>query len=186
MLPPLNVQPTGLLSFFGIKTGGRYPEQLATFLTPTIELLPWYAAFQWLEVETGSAMTIIANTNTSALQITATSPTNLSAGGQLRVPQTELWYIPRWKVGWTIDNAAGFTDATLELVGGTGPIDNPPNALSGFTGGAAMTRAGHRSGIEPVFALPGTVIQIRQFGTQPGAGGTVAFNFALKLVRLRI
>ena len=40
----LNAQPVGLLDFLGIKNGGEYPQQLATTLAPTLELLALYEA----------------------------------------------------------------------------------------------------------------------------------------------
>ena len=42
--PVINRQPVGLLDFFGLKNGGQYPQQLATTLAPTIDLLRLYEA----------------------------------------------------------------------------------------------------------------------------------------------
>ena len=50
----LNAFPPGLLSFFGIKNGGRNPEDLGTILAPTLELRDWYLAQQWQRVQLSS------------------------------------------------------------------------------------------------------------------------------------
>lgn len=42
--PPLNLQPEGLLDFFQIKNGGEYPQTLANYLMPTIEMRAHYEA----------------------------------------------------------------------------------------------------------------------------------------------
>jgi hypothetical protein len=40
--PPINRQPAGLLSFLGIKNGGRNPAVLGDTLIPQFDLLNWY------------------------------------------------------------------------------------------------------------------------------------------------
>lgn len=42
MPAPLNVQPTGLLGFFGIKNGGEYPRELSPILQGTFDLIGLY------------------------------------------------------------------------------------------------------------------------------------------------
>jgi len=40
--PPINRLPLGLLSFLGIKNGGRNPQFLGEQLSPTFDLVAWY------------------------------------------------------------------------------------------------------------------------------------------------
>lgn len=88
--PTINRQPVGLLDFFGLKNGGKYPQQLASTLAPTIDLLRLYEAdveefiSDGVSVEAGTA---IGNFNFGG----ATNRPGI-------VPQNELWHVLEYSI----------------------------------------------------------------------------------------
>jgi len=69
----INRQPAGLLSFFGIKNTGRNPRDLATTISPTLDLHDWYLS--------QNSESVVVN---SALAALGFSPF-------YNVPETETW-----------------------------------------------------------------------------------------------
>jgi len=73
--PPLTLRPEGILSLFGIQSGGRNPQHLAEDLVPVVDLLGWY--------------------HQSRYEIIAGAQVSLSGTGQQRgslaVPAGQVW-----------------------------------------------------------------------------------------------
>lgn len=88
--PPLNVQPTGLLSFLQIKNGGRYPQYLRDELLPVWDLARHYEACNAETRPLGAADLQVAGVTTYLISTT-----------------TNTWRHVLW-VGctWTGNNAA--------------------------------------------------------------------------------
>lgn len=96
--PTVSKLPAGLLGYLQIKNGGRNPEQLATFLQPTLDLWPLYLA---LDRRTTSTAFNIASVNTQSvvpvtegqawwiIQVIAITPV-LTAGQTVRLAPTML------------------------------------------------------------------------------------------------
>ena len=72
--------PPGLLSAFGIKNGGSNPQQLGELLVPTLELLDWYLAQQWITQR-------IVNADIGA------GPGYSNLGAATTVPQNQVWFV---------------------------------------------------------------------------------------------
>ena len=190
--PPLNIQPNGLLGFFDIKNGGRYPHQLGDTLQPQLELLRWYVAANSIEVGTtpGPAFQLLASQGTTSHQITATAPFNLSDGTQVMVPQTEFWFIDRWSVNWTINSSA--TPQSIRVVPVTTPAGGAPSvrvpcAFGGYTTGvsaAGIHLAGHASMLDPIILRPGPILALLNEGAIADANG-INVNTQIRLARFR-
>jgi len=97
--PIISKLPLGLLDFLGIKTGGRYPDQLASFLQPTWDLERYQTI--WDERNTFDVASPITalNLNTSTIV----------------VPNTELWLVHQFN-GFLQTDAAEAVAATLAWV----------------------------------------------------------------------
>jgi hypothetical protein len=80
MAGPLSAFPPGLLSLFGIRTGGKNPSQLGDLLVPQVDLLEWYLAQQWQPQRT----TIADIGAASGFQV---------IGSVSTVPQTQIWFV---------------------------------------------------------------------------------------------
>lgn len=89
MTAPLNKIPNGLLSFLGIKNGGRNPEQLGALLAPTWDLAQWYMATTY---EYG-----VANANIAAAGLIQFGPANINDG--------DTWFVHAG--GVAVDCTAG-------------------------------------------------------------------------------
>lgn len=50
-VPPLNIQPVGLLEFFGIKNGAWGPRVMRPELAPGVDLLHWYMGIYGLDFD---------------------------------------------------------------------------------------------------------------------------------------
>lgn len=191
--PPINLIPSGLLDFFGIKNGGEYPQSLSNQLQPVLEMMRWYVAANALEVGSVSpAFQLLAPEATTSKFITATQPTNICGlVTPLRciVPNNEFWYIDRWSVNWTINYSA--TPQSIRVVPVTTPAGGAPSirvpcTFGGYTTGiasAGIHAAGHASMIDPILLRPGTELTLLNEGAIADANGINA-NTQIRLVRL--
>jgi len=122
--------PRGLLGFLDVKTGGTYPTALGGVLTPTLDLSAWYAS--GAELLTGVGTTVNdATVDGTRINMTVTSPTNLSDGTLVRVPQTEIWLLPQWTVDPGVDIAGGDVADFGPCVANDNGFYMPPSMLAG-------------------------------------------------------
>lgn len=185
---PLNRQPIGLLDFFGIKNGGRYPVELIDRLQPSIDLLRHYTETA-AQIFTWSG-TLAVNQSASSTPITATNPTDLASGGNVDVPPNELWYIAAAHIQWTMTDVGGraeFNIADTDAVGAVpGYSRYWPARLQGATAGAAgITTRGIKVIAEPVYVLPGRRLVVPHNGVLVGAGQVDWFG-SISIVRMKI
>lgn len=186
MAVPLNRIPSGLLAYFGIKSGEWGPRELGQQLAPVLDLRDWYMQPDATEVNfgTGAGLAAIAATRSgAAFAITATNPVDLAAGsGQVTVPQGELWLMLEADVQWGFSNggagAVNAYDATFisgnPAAGGAGQFTWPLGQLSGFTAGVAgYDRSGTRSLDHPFWVRGGDRISFYDHGALVGAGSIV-------------
>lgn len=115
----INQLPLGLLSYFGIKTGGRYPGTLGSELAPTLELFHLYSAQKKLYLVGGLAG--VATTG-----FFTPSPVTFV------VPNSALWIISGLRAS---ANAVG--TATLRL--SYAPPINVPQQVGGIGFGDASS-----------------------------------------------
>lgn len=185
---PINLLPFGLLGFLGVKNGGRYPRDLHSSIQPMFEMLRWYVAANCLEVSsTSPAFQLVANEAGSTTHlITATTPTDLTTGGSLVVPQTEFWWVDRWSVNWVL-NAQPGAEIDVCMVttptGGSSSVRVPATAGGYRTSSAAIARAGHVSMDTPIILRPGTIMSLVNLGYTDGGAG-VNVNTQLRIARL--
>jgi len=94
---PLNKIPNGLLSFLGIKNGGRNPQTLADALLPSWDLAQWYMA--------GTYEYGVANANIAAVGLVQFGPANINDG--------DTWYVHAG--GVAVDCTAGGASIAFNL-----------------------------------------------------------------------
>lgn len=185
---PINRLPAGLLGFLGIKNGGRYPRDLVSSIQPSFEMLRWYVCNSSEEVSSVSpAFQLVANEAGSTTHlIAATTPIDLCTGGQLVVPNGEIWYIDRWSANWVINAQAGGSIRVSLITtpaGGSSSV-RVPCTFGGYdTSDAAIARAGHCSMIDPIFLRSGTILSLLNEGAILGAAGANV-NTQLRVARM--
>lgn len=137
--PVISRLPLGLLDFLGIKSGGRYPEQLLPTLQPTWDLQPFQTI--WDERNTFDVSTAL---NPGTLNFV---PVNIT------VPQTELWLVHHF-------TGVAFTDAAESFLGSLAYIDSY-NFVNTFSPGASIVLAAsqqrHVSHVVPFLTGPGSI-----------------------------
>ena len=185
---PINIQPPGLLSLLGIKTGGRNPINLETMVSPSIDLLHWYLMANSIELRL-DATALVAQAASGGIGITATSPVNLSDGTNLTVPQNEWWYVEvfsvRGDLSGTVGNSAdaqpGYIPPSTDVF-----VMLPTSDGGVHTVAAAITTSWSRACNEPVWIPPGSVIAfyLHQF-VRPAAGSLTLYGH-MRLTRLLI
>lgn len=191
MAGALNRWPVGLLGFLDLKVGGRYPQSLGDVVVPQLELWQQYVNQQLFSTQlTAPTDPLIASDSGGATYgFTAGSPLALPvSGGQVAVPQDEIWYVRQFSIHWTWNSiAAGVVDFS--------PMYQVPNSGSRFpsctrqgqTDSQAAVGVSGRSMItDPIWLLPGYAPRFvvnRQ--TVPG-GGSVAISGQIELARIRI
>lgn len=160
--PTLNRIPQGLLGFFGIKNGGRYPEQLSTTLVGVADLLQWYAETNRVYFRTG---------------------VNVAALGQttfFTVPAGEYWYVLHASfvtsalgAGQTLEAAISFTDAA-----------GIRNIVVGDMPGSRTTGAVFMAQARDFWTGPGDTIGV--YTNQLAAGPIVAPILSIAVARLPV
>lgn len=93
MSGPVQLIPPGLLSFFGVKTLGRNPDQLIDNYQPSVEMLDWLMGSQAREA------------NVATLTVAAGGFQGFSAQ-PIVVPALEWW----WLSDYTVQGACGAAD----------------------------------------------------------------------------
>lgn len=189
MPSPINVTLRGYLDFFGLKNGGMNPQMPRGDLAPVMELQRWYLESRVVEYTIAPA-SLVANTDANYLAITATTPSNISNGVNLTVPQNEMWLLlPGTRLSAFFDVVAN-QGIEVTLV-----TRAPNNATVAFL--PMMSRQGNgvsTAGIvrtlnvtlqDVYFVAPGMIISGYQFGASVPTN-SIAFGGCLRLVRLRI
>lgn len=176
---PINKLPSGLLSLFDLKTGGRYPGLLGDTLTPVLELLNWYAD---TNIESAGVVNAALAANQNAQ--------NIAPGAFLTVPNTEFWYVRRCFAQAEFSAAAASTLMGLSLViippgPAPQPITLPTLGTTGpFTSNAAVINRTLVTMPEQFIATPGSAISAAHGGFIFGAA-TCTISINANFVRLR-
>lgn len=189
MPSPINVTLRGYLDFFGLKNGGMNPQQPASFLQPVMELQRWYLESRAIDY-TWSFLQSAANANASVVNLGATSPSNISTGTDVLVPQSEVWVLlPGTRINVLFDAlATQLGEGILVAVGPNGIVTQelPFTQLNGQRQGNATVRvSGTVTLAQQYWLQPGYSLRLRHFGIIAGAGD-VLFTGTLRLVRLRV
>lgn len=144
--PPINRLPGGLLSFLGIKNGGRTPQVLSEQLAPTFSLVDWY-------LQTNS-LSLQQNGNVTAVGFNA---------NWFTVPSGETWAVLSTMVnsqaalgaGVTIAFGGAWIRSALQV------LPSPLTLMSpSFTTGAVAVAASAPAGAAVTFVPPGGVIGV--------------------------
>jgi hypothetical protein len=185
--PVINLIPQGLLDLFSIRSGGRNPQTLLEHLAPTLDMQRWYQEAKVLEVDF-TLGAVAASAGANNFSITATTPTNISNGADIIVPQSEIWVLMpgtcmRWNFSANAGQSAYYTFALLS------PFSTvqmrTPMELQGFTvSDAAAVRAGNNVLAEPYWIQPGRTLRAFSHGVVVPAG-TINPSGSLRLVRMR-
>jgi hypothetical protein len=189
MPAPINVTLRGYLDFFGLKNGGMNPQQPSTFLQPVMELQRWYLESR--SVDYNWSRVYVANANFATIPFTATSPTNLSNGVDVIVPQNEIWaLLPGTRITAVFDAVANqLAEATYITQGPNNIVleSIPSTPWHGSKVSNATIRLSGGTQTEEVYWLqPGYSLRARQHGIITGAANEVTVDGTLRIVRLRI
>jgi hypothetical protein len=190
MPAPINVTLRGYLDFFGLKNGGMNPQQPSTFLQPVMELQRWYLESRAIDYNWSNLF--VANANANNIAITATSPTNLSNGVDVLVPQSEIWAVlPGSRIFGLFDAVAA------QLFLGAEYITQGPNNIvmeslpmypwRGGTASNATIRLAGQSAVSQVYWLqPGYSLRVKHYGVITGGANEVLMDGTLRIVKLKI
>lgn len=166
MIPPPVIQkiPSGLLSFFGLQTGGKNPDTLGNIVAPTMDAVPWYIALQ--------------------REIRAAGPSNLAAVGAAvgfeTVPPGEVWLVESFVCSTSALGAGQVLLMQPHIGFPPGPTNNH---ISGDTSNRATVGVIARARLSGPIVLPGgcslavTALEL--------AAGPVAVDTVATIVRLR-
>lgn len=159
--PPLNIQPRGMLDFFGIKNGGRFPQSLPEFLSPTLDLLHWYVASEIVTYQLNATPLVNADQGFNVNWISAVPAPN-PVPIPIQVPQTEMWLVSHYSVNWELNAAAERCIAspimTIPGIGGRmflGPVNTVGPTT--FPGGTLSVGIAACDGL--FFVPPGAFLQ---------------------------
>jgi hypothetical protein len=187
--PPINVLPIGLLDFFGIKNGGRYPQELVDRLQGSFDLTQWYMEAQ-VENFTFSRQTFfVASASAGFVPIPVTTPTDLADGTNLFVPSNQLWIVlpgSRILAGFSANAGQEIEVALIHRVNATDQFVWWPTTWSGRrTSDAGIITNGVATLTQMVFVPPGAMITGYHYGALVPAGD-IDVGGTLRLVRLTI
>lgn len=191
--PPINSPLRGYLDFFGIKNGGQNPKTAAPDLAPTMDMQRWYLESQSETFTFSENAYLAAGTHDpGAVPISATSPTDLTTGGSLFVPDHEIWILlPGTRVYAGMSAHAGSEISGVGLVsvlyaGSTEWEFVPFGPIVGYTTSAAThIRAQAALLDKPYWLPPGSQLNAWHYGATVGAGGDIDIAGTLKIVRLQ-
>lgn len=187
--PPINSPLRGYLDFFGIKNGGVNPQTVAPDIAPVMDLQRWYMEGQ-ADVFTFSRPAVIAaSASANLVAINATTPVDITTGGQLVVPETETWLLLPGSRAFAGFSAHAGSQIDIAFVARAGATDQfewlPLNQRDGFvSSSAAIIQAQARTLSYPVWLRPGVTLSVWHYGATVGAGGSIDIAGTLKLVRL--
>jgi len=185
----LSIIPPGLLSFFGIKNGGQFPQALSTNLAPVIDMYEHYAA--GAAIATAITFTVPPTNAGNGNIVGPWGPIEIANGISTQVPNNEFWFVldSSIRVVFTGGDATEEGDFILGW-SPTGITTNffgfPYGERAGFQvqGAGANNRAGFRAQVRPVWVPPGSVIQYFQMGSISAA--TLNITAALRFARFTL
>lgn len=183
-LPPLNRQPEGLLSWLGIKNGGRNPQTLIPTLQPVLELWP-HLTVSGREYYSLAQISITGALSITDLTVTGIAPAaplpDILVGGFIVVPQDEVWYCESFEVSWTLPaEAAAYCDC--QWIFGALRV---AQTLQGWTTGTATgARGGRRTTERPFWLGPGSNCIAQALGSN--SAGNISTASRIAITRLQI
>lgn len=186
---PLNIHPQGLLDFFGVKTGGRYPQRLADTLQPTIDLRDWYLESNALEYALIGPTWTTPQSGPVLVGWSSTSPV-----GQLTVvPNGEWWYVMQYSIQYQFD-LLGTGEALTPLPcyraagGSTSAYSVMPycNDVAVIALSTTYQRVIANAISRPVLVPPGATIGFVQMGATAAGGSGIATIGHLRYARARL
>jgi hypothetical protein len=190
MPSPINVSLRGYLDFFGLKNGGSNPQIPATFIQPTLDLQRWYLESR--AIDYNWSRLFVANTNAANLQLTATTPSNLSNGTDVIVPQDEVWaMLPGSRIFALFDVTASQLCLGLEYIT-QGPNNivaehAPMEPWRGSTVSNTTIRVAGDTALGQTWWLqPGYAVRVKHYGIITGAANEVLTDGTMRIVRLKI
>lgn len=188
MAMPLNRIPSGLLDFFGIKSGEWGPRELSQTLQGNLDLWRHYVTANSIDID-GTIPQLVGPLASGSTDRIITW--NFPPGGQVPnpVPSGELWYFDSFTaLGVMSATAAMRTDAFgIEFpyaLPGQGHIV-PSTFVSRVTSDAANQTSLVVSMLYPYWCRPGTTVSLHWSGVI-AAGGTFDARCWARLLRLRI
>jgi hypothetical protein len=181
-VPPLNQIPWGLLDFFGIKNGGRFPQHLSDVLVPTFEMLDWYTSTKGQTVAlTGTVIAASAGASTkNDITVASSGFQTLIVNGQIAVPDNEWWIIRRGDIALTLTNTfVGTIGVGMDFIG-----LQREQYVQGVIVGVATANSKQRIVAipGPVFVAPGTQINF-SYDAEMSAG-TATLTADLHITRM--
>lgn len=165
--PPLTTRPEGLLSMLGLQTNGRYPQHLAEdYLTPTLDLLPWYLESR---AEIQSVQGLVTNVALGDVRLV------------YQVPAQEVWVM----LNWTIQPTAIQQSQDVQLCRTRSndqlsrvKLSEPINCLP-----TRLPLIGTEAAVRGLVLRPTVQLMIQNVA---GSGTANTFNSCLRFVRCNI
>jgi len=184
----INLIPQGLLDLFSIRSGGRNPQQLAEQLLPTLDMQRWYQEAKVLEVDFAVPQ-LVASADSGVIDIPVTTPTNLSNGTSVNVPENEVWMVlPGTCVRWQFSIGAG-TSGRFGLQtrkAGTVQMRWPMRAQGYDASSATIQYDGSMTMDLPYWIQSGGRIQVVSHGVVVAATESITVSGSLRVVRMRV
>lgn len=176
--PPLNLIPWGLLDFFGIKNGGRFPQQLPDQLLPVLEMFEWYLQTK-AQTYSGTGTAVAASAGASTKNdVTVVSGGLTIVNGQISVPDNEWWVLTRGNIAATLSNTFAGTYVT--------GMDFIAITREQVTQGARITAAATANSRQnvhtfrgPIWISPGTQINFNYDAEMTAGSFTLTFDLVL-------
>ncbi|HEY6108081.1 MAG TPA: hypothetical protein VIV56_04175 [Gemmatimonadales bacterium] len=185
---PLNRIPSGLLDFFGIKSGEWGPRELSQVLQGNMDLWRHYVAANAIDID-GTIAQVAGPLATGSTDRTITW--NFPPGGAVPnpVPAGELWYFDSFTALAVLSATAGqridaFGIEFPQALPGQGFIV-PTTPVQRVTSDAANVSAVVIGMLYPIWCKPATTVSLHFSGVL-AAGGTLDARCWARLVRLRI
>jgi hypothetical protein len=187
---PLNIQPRGLLDFFGVKQGGWGPRIITPTLQPQLDLWRHYVGANGDDVEgSTAAFAGVQNVFRQFLPITWLLPSFTLGVLPNPIPQTELWYLDVWSFDATVTVGAGSRIVAVQLAvrfnNSTQLLQLPTTTSGPLTIDATAEGAIYGSLLYPVFLKPGSELGILLAGNV-AAGETFTARSTARVARMRV
>lgn len=162
--PPLQILPTGLLGLFGIKNGGKYPQQLLESLQPVIDIFHLYG-------QTNEEH-LLENLNAVAEGTQSTT---------LVVPENQFWMLHDMTV-FAFANATELIEFNCEylLRGNADYAVGPYELIDNVAGATSLGKIARMERSREVILPPGTMITCHVARLI----GNVAFSVSARISRL--
>lgn len=186
--PPLNLQPRGLLDFFGIKNGQWGPRTLSSELVPVLDLWRHYVATNCIDLDSDNVVL-----TDSGAWLGSILSNDWLQGAPAVVPQDEIWYFDSLTILGALSPGAGSTvwqlTARSSIPGGVlnapffpmTPLPQPVVSVASATQSVGFSV----SMLYPFWMRPGTSFEFL-YSAQLAATETLAVRAFARVARLRI